>query len=778
VVRPATVGAMDSQNLVKRTLSTPLALERVRLLAAQAPHRTALAETVCERFELRDARGRTQRSTALKALRELESAGALELPARRFAPRHPRPRGLDAPVPAPLGVPDHVGQVGAIELVEVTEERLRRVWTELMRREHPLGAPTLAGHQLRYLVRSAHGWLGALGFGAAALKLAARERWVGWDDAQRRAHLHRVVGLSRFLIRPMVQCHNLASHVLGQALRVVPGHFERRYGYHPWLVESFLDPAEHAGTCYRASNWTCLGGTSGRGRQDRERRAEYRPKELYVYVLEPDFRARLGVGEPPPEQALAVHEGLDSAHWAEHELGGAPLGDRRLARRLVSSAALQAEAPMQAFCSVAREDWAAVKGYYRLIDQAEDSAVTPENILAPHRERTVRRMQAQHTVLCVQDGTDLNFATHAQCTGLGVIGTNQTGAQARGLHLHSTLAVSTEGLPLGVVRACFDAPEPAGAAPKAPAQRKSRRWMEGLGDCLELAARCPDTRVVGVMDREADIFELFERQRQDPRVELLVRAKSNRCIAGEEKLFERLRAAPERARLHIAVGRQSARPKASKQKLKAPRKERLAEVSLHYERVELTPTAREFHHCAPLALWCVHVREDHPPESARALEWFLLTTVPVESREDAEQTLRWYGLRWRIEDWHRVLKSGCRVERLAHDSAERLARAIAIRLVIAWRIMLMTLLGREVPELPAELLFSDLELEVLTAYAPTLTRKWPPPTTLGAAVKLVAILGGYTARNNDGPPGHQLMWHGLVMLAGMCQGYLLHRQRS
>ena len=121
-----------------------------------------------------------------------------------------------------------------------------------------------------------------------------------------------------------------------------------------------------------------------------------------------------------------------------------------------------------------------------------------------------------------------------------------------------------------------------------------------------------------------------------------MRAKNNRRIAGEHK-FERLRAAPERARLHIAVGRQSARPKTSKQ-LKTKRKERLAEVSLHYERIELTPSASEFKDREPLALWCVHVREDHPPDNAKALEWFLLTTLPVQSREDAERMLRWYAL--------------------------------------------------------------------------------------------------------------------------------------
>ena len=113
----------------------------------------------------------------------------------------------------------------------------------------------------------------------------------------------------------------------------------------------------------------------------------------------------------------------------------------------------------------------------------------------------------------------------------------------------------------------------------------------------------------------------------------------------------------------------------------------------------------------------VHALEEHPPAGAEPVEWFLLTTLLLSSAEDAERCLRWYCLRWRIEDWHRVLKSGCGIEDLAHHSAERLRRAIAINLVIAWRIMLMTLLGREVPQLPAEILFSDIELRTLRAYA-------------------------------------------------------------
>ena len=163
--------------------------------------------------------------------------------------------------------------------------------------------------------------------------------------------------------------------------------------------------------------------------------------------------------------------GRGTAGWAQQELGGAPLGDRRLSRRLVESARRQAQEPGRAFTGVARGDPAAVKGYYRLIDQPEASAVTVSNILTPHRERTRQRMQGQRTVLCIQDGSDLNFTRHGRCEGLGVIGRNQTGATARGLHLHATLVVSETGLPLGVLRAKLDAPKPGPAA-----TRKKKKW--------------------------------------------------------------------------------------------------------------------------------------------------------------------------------------------------------------------------------------------------------------------------------------------------------------
>jgi hypothetical protein len=714
---------MDIQTQVKRTLSQ--ALDRVQGLLKGTPfrHRTAVAEAVCAAFGFTDARGAPQRGTCLKALRELEAAGALALPppARRSGPKSPR--RLAAPVPVPTAVPAAVGDVQGLRLDLVTTAAQMRLWNELMAREHPRGAGPLVGRQLRYLIASEHGWLGGLGFAAAALQLAARDRWIGWSVPQRRQHLHRVVGLARFLIRPSVRCQNLASRVLHLALARLPRDFQARYGDRPWLVETFVDVQQVAGTCFRAANWTYVGQTRGRGRQDRGRRQAETVKDLYVYPLARHFRGHLGLPADGGRGPLAPAAGLEPDAWAAQEFGGARLGDARLSRRLVQSAARQAAQPGRAFCGVAQGDGAVRKGYYRLIDHPDPAAVTPAAILAPHRAQTLRRMQGQPLVLCVHDGTALDFSGLAACEGLGVIGTNQTGAKSRGLYLHSTLVLTPEGLPLGVLRAACTAPRPRPPeddrpAPAIPIEEKETFcWIEAQRACVAVAAAMPQTRLVSVMDREADFFELFDEQRQDPRVELLVRARYDRALTGEPgKLFAAVRQAPVQARVQVPLPRQSARPKRAKQQARPPRRARTATLAVRAQAVSLRPPPA--HRAkAPIALWVVHAVEEHPPPGVAPVEWFLLTTLRLAAPEAALQCLRWYCRRWRIEDWHRVLKSGCRVEGLTHERAERLQRAIAIKLVIAWRILLLTLLGREAPGLPPEVLFSDLELHVLRAYA-------------------------------------------------------------
>ena len=765
---------MEVQNQVGRRLRTDLA--RVRSVLDSAAHQGItslgqLADRVCDAFDLRDGRGRWQRASCRKALGILQARGDIALPAPRPRAGGHSPRVLAHAVAPAHDVPGTVGKVRELALVRVETDAQRRVWNTLMAHEHPRGAGPFVGHQVRYLVGSAHGWLGAVGFAASARRLNARDAWMGWDDAQRRAHLHRVVGLCRFLIRPQVTCRNLASHVLGRAVQALREDFEALYGYRPWLLETFVDEREHTGASLRAANWVRVGETCGRGRQDRTHAAPETRKAVYVHALEPAWRERLALSAPG-FAPLEPGDGLDAGCWAANEFGGAPLGDARLSARLVESAHHMAQCPMRAITGATNGARAVVKGHYRLIDQPAESAVTVEHILAPHRARALQRMHSVSTVLCVIDGTSVNFTRRGQTQGLGAIGSNQTGALARGLHLHTTLAVNPEGVPLGVLRAGFDAPappDPDAKGTKAREEKKSFRWVEGLRDCAQAAQSLPETRMVCTMDREADFRDLFIEQREHaPQVEMLVRAKVNRVLAKDttpegdqvvRRLFDEVRNAPARGACTVEVSRQSARIKASKQAPKSKRSAQLAETTLRYE-----PVALPCPQGAPLELWMVHAREEHPPANTEALEWFLLTTVPVTSADDAMRILKWYALRWRIEDYFRILKSGCKVEEFQHHSAERLERAIAIKMVIAWRIQLMVRLGREVPELPAEVLFSDTELRVLATFARS--RTFAPPQHLGEAVELLARLGGWLGRTRD-PPGAQLLWHGYTQLAAM-----------
>ena len=165
----------------------------------------------------------------------------------------------------------------------------------------------------------------------------------------------------------------------------------------------------------------------------------------------------------------------------------------------------------------------------------------------------------------------------------------------------------------------------------------------------------------------------------------------------------------------------------------------------------------------------VHVREQTQPEGAERLEWFLLTTLAVQTQQKAERVLEWYKLRWRIEDWYRVLKSGCKVEYLGHRQGERIERAVTINAVIAWRLTLMTLLGRNTPELSADTLFTEIELAALEDFAQD--RRQLPPDNLGRAVLTLAMLGGYLnyKRKQYAVPGHKVMWEGYTRLATITQ---------
>jgi hypothetical protein len=295
---------------------------------------------------------------------------------------------------------------------------------------------------------------------------------------------------------------------------------------------------------------------------------------------------------------------------------------------------------------------------------------------------------------------------------------------------------------------------------------------------VAVAKKMPKTRLLMVMDREADIFELFEEaEATRKRVGVLVRARHNRRLPEmESKLFETLQASRSRTRMEVVIPRQRWKQAKGSEKEQKGLPARQAVLTISFEKLSVASTRSDLRSAPPITLWGVYAREENPPAQAKAIEWLLLTTEEVETAEQAARIVGFYCRRWRIEEWHRVLKSGCKVQEHQHQTAERLKRAIAIDVVLAWRIQLMVLLGREVPDLPCNVFFESWEVKVLKALQ---EQRRPQakgnqhPLLLATAITQVAQMGGYLARGCDPPPGTKCLWRGMIWLAGMAAGYRL-----
>jgi len=257
-------------------------------------HRAELARQTCQRLGWMDCRGRPKLMSARVALLRLHRAGWIELP----PPRNGNGNGGEWTAPASEDCSPsraRIEQVDAFDLVPISPVRQSRQWNDLIARHHYLGFSPMAGAQLRYLVSSPHGELGAVSFGAAAWKVRDRDQWIGWSEDTRIQQLHRVINNARFLILPWVRCPNLGSRILSRCARQVPEDFQQRYGYRPVLFETFVERDRFSGTVYRASNWHCVGQTTGRGKLDPTHQAALPRKTVWLYPLVKDWRRQLGV---------------------------------------------------------------------------------------------------------------------------------------------------------------------------------------------------------------------------------------------------------------------------------------------------------------------------------------------------------------------------------------------------------------------------------------------------------------------------------------------------
>lgn len=721
--------------------------------------RVQLSRRVCERMKWRSRNGRLQEVSCRVALLKLHRRGAIGLPEVAPFPgrRNAEPREEIGGIGGQEEVQGRLSEFQPLELVRIDRggSAESRIWNDLMERYHYLGAGPLCGAQIRYLIRSREqGWVGGLAFSAAAWKVKARDGWIGWSREAREQNLNQVVGNSRFLILPHLRVPHLASHVLGMALRGLRSDWRQRYGYEPLLVETFIEAGRFLGTCYRAANFVEAGQTEGRGRQDGKNQRPLPVKRVLVYIWNEEGRQQLCQVDARHREPAPAPTPTD---WAECEFGRARLGDERLRKRLLTMARDLYRRP-QAQIPEACRSRARTKAAYRFLDHPE---TTMEILLEPHYQATRERIGQEKIVLAVQDTTSLNYTAHPATEDLGPIGARVDGAM--GLLLHDTMAFSVEGTPLGLLDVqCWarDAAEfgKRHRSQQRPIEQKeSFKWLKSFQHIAEAQRQCPDTTLVSVGDREADIYELFELALKDPRgPKLLVRAQYDRLLAdGQGHVWPRVASQPLAATQEIQVPRRGSQPA------------RVARVEIRFAPVQFQPPQGKAN-LPSLHLWAVLAEEVHaPPHVKSPLRWMLLTTCEVHNGAGAIEKIAWYRLRWGIEVYHRTLKSGCKIEHRQLASAARIETCLAIDLVVAWRIFHLAKLGREVPDVPCTVFFEEFQWKALHTYITKTPVPPAEPPTLRDAMRMVATLGGFLGRKADGEPGTTTLWRGLQYLDGI-----------
>jgi len=472
---------------------------------------------------------------------------------------------------------------------------------------------------------------------------------------------------------------------------------------------------------------------------------------------------RKALSDSPPTFAPAPTQPAD---WVRDEFAQADLPDERHLWRLqmiTTAFAHKPTAPIPEACS----GWAEAKGAYRFL---ANDRIPASSIRQAHEQATLQRVQPHPVVLAVQDTTTLNYSTHPKTKGLGLLGSHSP--KHIGLLLHSTLAITPGGQPLGFLHNAVRARRGARVHrhQRKLADKESYKWVESLAACQKLALSCPATRLVNLADREGDLYDLFAQALSVPdasKVHLLVRARHDRPLADAPgTVWEAVGRQPVAATLAVLVGRRGEQPG------------RLARLNLRFCRVQLQ-APRSKTNLPAITLWAIEAEESTPmPKEGARILWRLLTTLPVNLAEEAAEKVRWYAQRWQIEVLHKVLKSGCQIEQRQLETAQRLERVLAVDLVVAWRILALCKAARELPDDPISHWLPQAQWQALCCYVHRQNVPSPNVPTVKEAVRWIAQLGGFLARKNDGPPGTKTLWRGLQQLNAMTEMWQLFQPQE
>lgn len=450
--------------------------------------------------------------------------------------------------------------------------------------------------------------------------------------------------------------------------------------------------------------------------------------------------------------------------WAAKELQYADLGDARLNKRLVKIVEDLATHP-NASVTEATSNWSNAKATYRFWQNKQIRAM---DIIEAQQMGVVERIKNYPVVLALQDTTDLSFSHHASKTAAAGFGPISSSEYALGLKVHSTFAVTTEGVPLGLLdqktwaRKLKQKGKTKKKRKRSLFEKESKKWFTGL-TATELSI--PDeTTVVTIADREADIYDLFALKRR-ANSHLLIRAQHNRQVTHPSSYLKAAIAQTEAAgEIEVVIPR--AKDLSS----------RIATVTIRYAPLSIKPPNHSHinDQLQPITVNAIWLREENPPlDCSSPICWLLLTTLPIESFSDAARYVRWYTFRWLIERYHYTLKSGCRIEELQLETADRIERALATYSIVAWRLLWLTYEARVNPESSCERVLETCEWQALYARIHKSQNIPKRPPSLRQAVRWIAQLGGFLARKSDKEPGVKTIWRGLRYLNALTTGWQL-----
>jgi hypothetical protein len=457
--------------------------------------------------------------------------------------------------------------------------------------------------------------------------------------------------------------------------------------------------------------------------------------------------------------------GWEDKGWIDRELDGAYFQDVRLGQRLRTLLGLMSNGLGQTI-PLACQDWANTKAAYRFFSNPR---ITEEEILSGHFASTQARAAAiQEPWLVLHDTTEFSYQSGGG--SIGLISNLPRKRTVCGLLMHSSLVVTTEGLPLGLAAVKFwtrkqfkgtNALKRKVNPTRIPIEEKeSFKWLENIRQATDLLQRPAGCIHVG--DREGDIFELFCTA-EELGAKFLVRTCVDRLARDGGTTINRV------------MKRVAAKGSHEIEVRDADGKKDKAILEIKYETIRVLPPIGKQAAYPELELTVIHARETSQPRGRERIEWKLLTNLPVNSLEDALEKIRWYALRWKIETFHKILKSGCRAEQAKLRTAERLTRLIAVFCILSWRVFWMTMVQRADPQPAPEAALTKTEIALLDKLIPSPEADKPSPRNVGSYLLKIARLGGYLARASDPPPGNTVMWRGVSRLMDIHLGYLLAR---